>query len=43
MISLQPEASNQGPIHLEKRKDAVAVTAPIANDPSAFCVAAGEQ
>ena len=43
MIILAPEISNQVFIHLEKRKLAVAVTAPMLKLPSSSTAAAGEQ
>ena len=43
MITLQPEISNQRSSHWVKRKEAVAVTAPISKLPSGCTVAAGEQ
>src|SRR5215467_1255523 len=42
-MTLAPERSNQAVMDLPKRKDAVAVTASTAYEPSGFTEAAGEQ
>ncbi len=43
MMSFAPDRRNHSPIHLLKRNEAVAVTAPMVKEPSGSTVAAGEQ